>query len=101
MRPRALAVSLAADVFFSQSHLTQAYCADYWCLFCSAYQQAVYLKHVERKDFACCCYDPCGTGPAPGDMTFCSGAFNGPSGRGGPVTAQPSATHAATTSPFV
>jgi len=51
-----------------------AYCADYWCGASSTYQQAVYVKHVLKKDFAsvyyknckkCCC---CGANPAPGAM---------------------------------
>ena len=50
-----------------------AYCADYWCPSCSAYQQGVYVKHVLKQDFVCCtyqscCKQTCGRGPAPGEM---------------------------------
>ena len=49
-----------------------AYCADYWCFPCSAYQQGVYVKHVLKQDFVCCtyqcCKNSCGQGPAPGEM---------------------------------
>ena len=50
-----------------------AYCADYWCFPCSAYQQGVYVKHVLKQDFTCCtytgcCKQTCGQGPAPGEM---------------------------------
>ena len=60
-----------------------AYCADYWCFPCSAYQQAVYVKHVLKQDFTCCTYQGCckesccpcvGQRLAPGEMSLRLGA---------------------------
>ncbi|KAJ8598610.1 hypothetical protein CTAYLR_001718 [Chrysophaeum taylorii] len=34
-------------------------CAHYCCQTCAIYQEAVYVKHVVRKEPMCCCYDSC------------------------------------------
>lgn len=50
------------------------FCAHYWCACCAIYQEAIYVKHILRKDFTCCVYHClrylcayCGQNPAPGE----------------------------------
>mmetsp|Transcript_7669 Transcript_7669/g.24122 ORF Transcript_7669/g.24122 Transcript_7669/m.24122 type:complete len:219 (-) Transcript_7669:42-698(-) len=71
-----------------------AYCADFWCSSCSAYQQAVFVKHVMRKDFECCTYQTCCkpycaccSSPAPGEMVTRLSAT--PPGYAAVTTSQP------------
>lgn len=33
------------------------FCAHYWCFRCAIYQEALYVKHILRKDFTCCFYN--------------------------------------------
>ena len=52
-------------------------CVHYWCGASALYQEAVYVKHVLKKDFDCCSYKGCcqtscccclGANPAPGEF---------------------------------
>mmetsp|Transcript_16444 Transcript_16444/g.51509 ORF Transcript_16444/g.51509 Transcript_16444/m.51509 type:complete len:224 (+) Transcript_16444:43-714(+) len=50
-------------------------CIHYWCFSCALFQEALYVKHVLKKDPSSCCYTcccktvcTCGDTPEPGDL---------------------------------
>lgn len=56
------------------------FCAHFWCFYCAIYQEAIFVKHILRKDFTCCIYQClrhvcacCGQNPAPGE--YCRERF--------------------------
>lgn len=70
---------LATKYGLSSSDCRGPCCLHYWCGPCAIYQEALYVKHVLKKDFRCCCYLCCratctfGANPDPGDLSTLRG----------------------------
>lgn len=70
---------LASKYGLSISDCRGPCCLHYWCSPCAVYQEALYVKHVLKKDFRCCCYVccrtacSCGANPDPGDLSTLRG----------------------------